>query len=43
MSSYMGHAQNATIPEAISQRIAFPSIYIGLGNGLALGVLYLFI
>lgn len=41
MTSYIGHAANATTPEAMSHRIAFPSIRIGLGNGLALGLLYL--
>jgi hypothetical protein len=41
MSSYNGHPQNSTIPDAVFQRIAFPSIYIG--NGLARGVLYMFI
>jgi hypothetical protein len=43
MSSYIGYAQNTTISDASFQRIAFPSMHIGLGNGLALGVLYLFI
>jgi hypothetical protein len=42
MSSYNGGAQNASIPEAASVRMPFPPIHIGLGNGLALGLLYLF-
>jgi hypothetical protein len=43
MSSYIGHAQNTTIPSTISSRIPFPSLHIGLGNGFALGILYLFV
>jgi hypothetical protein len=42
MSSYNGGAQNASILEAASVRMPFPPIHIGLGNGLALGLLYLF-
>jgi hypothetical protein len=43
MSSYIDHAQNSTISTSIVPRIPFPSLRIGLGNGFALGLLYLFV